>query len=37
MSILQTETKDQVFLLTDYFVIEECKLCKKEWKPLAMV
>ena len=29
--------KRSVFLLTDHFVIEECKLCNKEWKPLAMV
>ena len=22
--------------MTDHFVIDECKLCNKEWKPLAM-
>ena len=26
-----------VFLLTDHFVIDDCMLCNKEWKPLAMV
>ena len=29
--------KRSVFLLTDHFVIDECKLCNKEWKPLATV
>ena len=29
--------KISVFLPTDDFVIDECKLCNKEWKPLAMV
>ena len=29
--------KRSVFLLTDHFVIDECKLCNKEWKSLAMV
>ena len=24
-------------LLTEHFVIDECKLCNKEWKPLAIV
>ena len=28
--------KRSVFLLTDHFVIDECKLCNKEWKPLAI-
>ena len=26
-----------MFLLIDYFVIDECKLCNKKWKRLAMV
>ena len=29
--------KRSVFLLNDHFVINECELCNKEWKPLAMV
>ena len=34
---ITNRNKRSVFLLTDHFVIEECKLCNKEWKPLAMV
>ena len=29
--------KRSVILLTDHFVIEECKLCSKEWKRLSLV
>ena len=34
---ITNRNKRSVFLLTDHFVIDECKLCDKEWKPLAMV
>ena len=34
---IKNRNKNSVFLLTDHFVIDEHKLCNKEWKPLAMV
>ena len=34
---ITNRNKRSVFLLTDHFVTDECKLCDKEWKPLAMV
>ena len=34
---ITNRNKRSVFLLTDHFVIDEFKLCNKEWKPLAMV
>ena len=34
---ITNKNKRSVFLLTDHFVIDECKVCNKEWKPLAMV
>ena len=34
---ITNRNKRSVFLLTDHFVIEECKLCNKEWKSLAIV
>ena len=33
---ITNRNKRSVFLLTDRFVIDECKLCNNEWKPLAM-
>ena len=34
---IANRNKRSVFLLNDHFVISECKLCNKEWKPLAML
>ena len=34
---IANRNKRSVFLLTDHFVIDEYKLCNKEWKPLTMV
>ena len=34
---IKNRNKRSVFLLIDHFVIDGCKLCNKEWKPLAMV
>ena len=34
---ITNRNKRSVFLLTDHFEIDECKLCNKEWKLLAMV
>ena len=35
--IANRNKRRSVFLLNDHVVINECELCNKEWKPLAMV
>ena len=37
LAIFANRNKRSVCLLNDHFVINECELCYKEWKPLAMV
>ena len=34
---ITNRNKRSVFLPTDHFAIDECKLCNKEWKPSATV
>ena len=34
---IANRNKRSVCSLNDHFVINECELCNKEWKPLAVV